>query len=139
MADRPYIKSPVVFSPAAYESTFAADAVSRTLRASREVGVTSGLPDPGFLSAPKAGAHQGIDDQRNHELGASQCPLKIPVALLGSVLSSLLPGISDRNLLILLTVLFCHGFRPAWGFCHGFATVEKKGLLHSVRKWFRIR
>ena len=68
------------------------------------------------LSAPKAGAHQGIDNQRNHELGASQCPLKIPVALPGSVLTSLLPGVSDRNLLILLIFVFCHGFRPAWGF-----------------------
>ena len=68
-----------------------------------------------------------IDNQRNHELGASQSPLEIPVALPGSVLTSLLSCVSDRNSLILLTLVFCHGFRPDLEFCHGFATVNVRG------------
>ena len=57
-----------------------------------------------------------IDNQWNHELGTSQAQHKIPVALPSSVLTSLLSGLSDRNSLILLTLAFWHGFRPAWGF-----------------------
>ena len=57
-----------------------------------------------------------IDNQWNHELGASQAPHRIPVALPNSVLMSLLSVASDRNSLILLTFVFCHGFRPAWSF-----------------------
>jgi hypothetical protein len=68
------------------------------------------------LSAPIAGAHQVIDNQRNHELGACRGTLEIPVALPGSVLTSLLSGFSDRNSLILLTFVFCHGFPPSLGF-----------------------
>jgi hypothetical protein len=67
------------------------------------------------LTASKAGAHQLIDNQRSHELGANQAWHKIPVALPNSVLTSLLSVVSDRNSLILLTLVFCHGFRPASG------------------------
>ena len=63
-----------------------------------------------------------IDNQRNHELGASQGPLRIPVALPGSVLTSLLSGVSDRNSLILLLLYFATvSAQPGVlsRFCHG--------------------
>ena len=97
-------------------SLIKAPAFSAPQWASREVGVTSGSARfSRVLTAPKAGAHQVIDNQWNHELWHQSGQHKIPVALPSSVLTSLLSGLSDRNSLILLTLAFWHGFRPAWG------------------------
>ena len=57
-----------------------------------------------------------MDNQWNHELWHSQASTKFQLPSPSSVSTSLLSGLSDRNSLILLTLAFWHGFRPAWGF-----------------------
>jgi hypothetical protein len=76
------------------------------------------------LCAPKAGAHQVIDNQWNHELWQQSGQHKIPVALSDLFFDEFPLRLSDRNSLILLALTFWHGFRPSLGFCHGFGTVD---------------
>jgi hypothetical protein len=65
--------------------------------------------------AAKAGAYRVVDNQWNHELSASQARTSILVALPSSVLRSVLSPLPCLNSLILLTLEFWHGFRPACG------------------------